>query len=423
MRPDQRAEFQRDRDRILYSSAFRRLSGITQVVRAGEADVFHTRQQHTLKVAQVGRRLAEMCLAQQGEIAGQLHLEPELVEAACLAHDLGHPPFGHIGESALNALVEAAGDPDGYEGNAQSFRILTKLAVRFEECPGLDMTRGTLSATLKYPWLRDKEHPKRRGKWGAYKAEKDDLLFALDGRAEGSRTPEAELMDWADDIAYSVHDLEDFHRCGAVPWHLIFTADRQPAGDTEHIVRATVEQWFEAPPDATGRVRDALRSLQDYLGGMFGDLLSKPYEGTREQRQQLRNMTSQLIGRYIKITRIKEPEIGGDTLDIPPEFLDEVRVLKQIMRYYILQNPSLAAQQRGQQRIIENLFKDIYSDSAKRLPVYLPIRLRYLWDLADGQRARFAADCIACLSEAEAIALHHRLHGLASGSVLDPIVR
>lgn len=165
---DQRNRFARDRDRILYSSAFHRLSGITQIVRAGELDIFHTRQQHTYKVAQVGRRLAENVLAKQKDVAEAVGVHPEVVEAACLAHDLGHPPFGHAAETVLDGLVQkpdtdgkVKGDTDGFEGNAQSFRILTKLAVRYDEQLGLDLTRATLAATLKYPWLRDHSDEKR----------------------------------------------------------------------------------------------------------------------------------------------------------------------------------------------------------------------------------------------------------------------
>jgi len=155
---DQRTPYQRDRDRILYSSAFRRLAGITQVARAGESDVFHTRLAHTLKVAQVGRRLAEVVMRNQTAEAVTLGVDPEVVEAACLAHDLGHPPFGHLGEKVLNELVTIQGDQDGFEGNAQSFRVLTKLAIRFNRCDGLDLTRATLAACIKYPWRRDPSH-------------------------------------------------------------------------------------------------------------------------------------------------------------------------------------------------------------------------------------------------------------------------
>jgi len=203
---DQRIAFQRDRDRILYSSAFRRLSGVTQIVRTGEEDVFHNRLTHSLKVAQVGRRLAERCMGEFPEATNARGLHPEVVEAACLAHDLGHPPFGHIGENVLCNLVEASGDEEGYEGNAQSFRIITKLAVRFEGCDGLDLTRATLAATLKYPWTRDKNDPKKTKKWSVYNSEQDDFEFARTLNRGEKKTLEAELMDWADDIAYSVHD-------------------------------------------------------------------------------------------------------------------------------------------------------------------------------------------------------------------------
>jgi dGTPase len=219
---DQRNSFERDRDRVLYSSAFRRLAGITQIVRAGESDVFHTRQQHTMKVAQVGRRLAEMLIKQQAELSATAGLHPEVVEAAALAHDLGHPPFGHIGEHTLNELVVSHGDDNGFEGNAQTFRIVTKLAIRFFNADGLDLCRATLAACLKYPWFRDVTDPSRTTKWGAYDVDREDFLFARAmNLSHNEKTVEAQLMDWADDIAYSVHDLEDFHRCGVIPWRRI----------------------------------------------------------------------------------------------------------------------------------------------------------------------------------------------------------
>lgn len=214
---DQRRAFERDRDRILYSSAFHRLAGITQIVRAGELDIFHTRQQHTYKVAQIGRRLAEHRIREQAEEAEIHGLDPEVVEAACLAHDLGHPPFGHAAETELDQLVRdpirVGGDPDdaatdGYEGNAQTFRILTKLSVRYsKDSPGLDLTRATLAATLKYPWLRDHDDLKKKSKWSAYASEEREFRWARQHCHSEFKTAEAELMDWADDISYSVHDL------------------------------------------------------------------------------------------------------------------------------------------------------------------------------------------------------------------------
>ena len=416
---DQRTAFQRDRDRILYSSAFRRLSGITQIVRADEADVFHTRQQHTLKVAQVGRRLAERCIAEQPANAADLGVDAEVVEAACLAHDLGHPPFGHIGKKALHVKVPAADDDDGYEGNAQSFRILTKLAVRFDD-PGLDLTRATLSAVLKYPWMRDTGNESRSKKWSAYKTEQDDFRFARELLAHDSKTAEAELMDWADDIAYSVHDLEDFHRCNALPWRRILSSE-----GTEELVKRADARWWGRPTDSIARLRNACRRLVKLINEAFADLVYEPYEGTKKQRQLLRTMTSQFIGRYVRALRLKNlSAIGADgvCVEFDDSAVDEIKILKQITLDYIINSPTLVAQQRGQKRIIDELFDDLHNDSGNSYPAYLPPRLRYLWQ-SDQQKARFAADCIASLSEAEIIALHARLRGLSSGSVLDPIVR
>jgi dGTPase len=384
----------------------------------GGSGRFHTRLQHTIKVAQVGRRLAQHVIHSQAQIAQELGVDVEVVEAACLAHDLGHPPFGHAGEHVLNTEVERHGDPDGFEGNAQSFRILTKLAVRFDERPGLDLTRATLAACLKYPWFRDKKTSDRSKKWGAYKSEKDDFDFARDGIARSSKTTEADLMDWADDVAYSVHDLEDFHRCAAVPWHRILGGDH-----ADQLISRADKDWFGKPANSTRRLRKALTNLEELLRGSFLQLITEPYDGARHQRQQLRTMTSQLIGRYIRAVRLQKPDKNQKTVVVNGDATDQVLILKQITKDYIINNPSLAAQQKGQEHLLKVLFKRLHKDSKGGPPDYLPHRLRYLWDYASNNRARFVADCIASLTEAEAVALHARLRGRSSGSVLDPIVR
>ena len=416
---DQRTNFQRDRDRILHSSAFRRLAGITQIVRAGEADVFHTRQQHTLKVAQVGRRLAELLIEKQSALAQHVGLDPEVVEAASLAHDLGHPPFGHIGEKTLNRLLTKAGDDDGFEGNAQTFRVITKHAVRFERVAGLDLCRATLAGCLKYPWFRDVNDEKRSGKWGAYRTEADDFEFARAGFAHKRKTAEADIMDWADDIAYSVHDLEDFHRCGAIPWNRILNGDR-----AEPLITQTEASWFDAPADAGGRLRRAMGRFKVFFEPrLYGALLNETYEGTRDQRQQLRTMTSRLIDRYIKAATLINPDTNdGVCVAINDNELDEVKLLKQITRDYVISNPTLLAQQEGQSRVIERLFGWIVEGTKDSAPKWLPRRLEYMWT-EDSTAPRFAVDCVASLTEREVIGLHARLDGSASGSVLDPIVR
>lgn len=374
--------------------------------------MFHTRQQHTIKVAQVGRRLGQKLLAEQPTEAAARGLDPEVVEAACLAHDLGHPPFGHVGEHTLDDLVKDAGDKEGFEGNAQSFRIVTKLAVRFPDHPGINLSRATLAACLKYPWTRGKTGKKSK-KWSAYTTEKDDFDFARAFHQHEEKTLEAELMDWSDDVAYSVHDLEDFHRCNALPWRRVFAE-----GDRliEHAAKGGA---------STDKLNEAYTRLKGFLDGTYSDLLDTPYEGSSYQREQLRRLTSWFIGRYITAIRIN-PDLSSDKAVLfDDDRLHEVLILKQITRDYIIGNPTLAAQQHGQKKIIQELFKAINEgyDESLGYPAFLPIRLRYLSEIDGGSHARTVADCIASLSETEALALHARLHGMAAGSVLDPIVR
>jgi dGTPase len=413
---DQRSEFERDRDRLLYSSAFQRLAGITQIVRAGEADVFHTRQQHTIKVAQVGRRLAQYLLLEQPDEAAEHGLDPEVVEAACLAHDLGHPPFGHIGEETLNELVQDANNTDGFEGNAQSFRILTKLSIRFPEFTGIDLTRATLAATLKYPWFHGSDGGIRSKKWSTYQTERADFEFAREGFGSENRSLEAEIMNWADDVAYSVHDLEDFHRCNAIPWQRIFN-------NGDELVENALR-----PGDGDerrARLKQAYGRLLELLEGAFGELLLNPYEGLPDQREQTRRLTSNLIGKYILGIRIAPSKFGEKSVVFAQDYKDEIEVLKQITMDYIISGAPLAAQQHGQRRIIKDLFGEIIANTDRHgnVPSFLPPRLRYLRKLSPTDNARFVSDCIASLSEREAVALHGRLFGLSSGSVLDPIVR
>lgn len=413
---DQRSPSEKDRDRILYSSAFQRLAGITQIVRAGEADVFHTRQQHTIKVAQIGRRLAQLRIAKQPEEAKHWGLDPEVLEAACLAHDLGHPPFGHVGEKALHKMVQDHGQSGGFEGNAQSFRILTKLAVRLDkDQPGLDLTRATLNATLKYPWLRGRTGKEAR-KWSAYKSEKTEFDFARKGTPAKKRCLEAELMDWCDDVAYSVHDLEDFQRCNAIPWASIFE-------DPSAVIRHAAESQGRVTDQKIKHLSGVWDNLSASLRGKFGFLLRTPYDGAREQREQLRRMTSEFIGRFIFAPKLNAPG-ATNPITIDAQARDEVDLLKQITRDYIIASPTLAAQQRGQREVISTLYKILREDSVDgATPSWLPVRLHYLRDLSDEDDARFVCDCIASLTEREAVALHARLTGSAAGSVLDPIVR
>lgn len=427
---DQRQAFERDRDRILYSSAFHRLAGITQIVRAGELDIFHTRQQHTYKVAQIGRRLAQYRIRTQPDEAKLHGLDAEVVEAACLAHDLGHPPFGHAAETELDRIVRdptivgcetADAAADGYEGNAQTFRILTKLAVRYSrDIPGLDLTRATLAATLKYPWLRDLNNDKKKSKWSSYASEEWQFNWAREHCHGEYKSAEAELMDWADDIAYSVHDLEDFHRVGVIAWNEIATSESK-----NNIIKGAVAGWEKDPAHPTNTTERLTKALERVTRKifLFPSVAEEVYNGAREQRRQLRNLTSQLIGNYVgALTLTKDP--SGATVSITPDAADEVRLLKHFARHYVISLPALHAQQYGQKKIIRDLFKIFLEEGKAGNLKLFPARLRYIWeDNSEDQAARLAADCVASLTENEAYRLHGRLTGSESGLILDPIVR
>ncbi len=318
-------------------------------------------------------------------------------------------------------------DAEGYEGNAQSFRIVTKLAIRFPQCDGLDLTAATMCALLKYPWARDTSHAGvaagKAKKWGFYKSEEEDFQFCRQHLPEDKRSLEAELMDWADDIAYSVHDLEDFHRCNFIPWARIMGKD---APDLERIVGNAVSKWHGAPTDAGARMREAHRRLSGLFEGFRATILFGTYEGTQQQRLAIRTLTSTLIGRYVRATKIVEPDAydpAKTAICLDQKHEDEVRLLKQVARDYILSSPSLAGQQLGQRRILESLFRDFLDEISDRKPKVLPRRFHHFVDDSSQSAARIAADCVASLTEGEAIALHQRLSGQFSGSVLDPIVR
>jgi len=233
--------FRADRDRIVASPFFARLGGVTQVVSASGSGLLHNRLTHSLKVAQVARAIGER-LAGDPVVAELGGCDLDVVEAAALAHDLGHPPFGHLGEQELDRLARHRfGLPDGFEGNAQSFRIVTTTDTGGPASAGLDLTAAVRAAMLKYPWTRRAHphpHPREmpdppRGasepadepgtgstKFSVYVTELDDMAQAREpftGLLEPwQQTVEASVMDTADDIAYAIHDLEDFHRIGVL---------------------------------------------------------------------------------------------------------------------------------------------------------------------------------------------------------------
>jgi dGTPase len=426
---DQRSASQRDRDRVLYSSAFRRLAGVTQVVSAGEGHIFHNRLTHTLKVAQIGRRLAENLATRQTEVAAALGVDPDVTEAAALAHDLGHPPFGHIAEKELDRLATQHGATDGFEGNAQSFRIVTKLAVRHPDLPGLNLTRASLNAVLKYPWLRE-QSGKRNKKFGAYRSEQRELAWARelcpnDDLGQGA---EAAMMDWADDIAYSVHDVEDFYRAGLIP------LDRLIADDTEsrRFLDRALARWGEHGGSDPLAVSDYERRFDGLRQFASIFQIDAPFRGTRQQRAGLRSLTSTLVARYVDGISLQLPAtLDAARVRIQPEYLQEIRLLKELVWQYVILNPSLATQQHGQTAVIEKLFETyIRAARASNYAIFPPRAQEELRQSADEltnhddldiARIRTVVDLVASMTEEQAVRLFRRMIGTSLGSITDVI--
>jgi dGTPase len=408
-----RSASQRDRDRILYTTALRRLAEITQVTSPTERHVPHNRLTHTLKVAQIGRRLAEQLIRQPGgpersaEIGG---LDPEVVEAAALAHDLGHPPFGHVAEHELDRLATNARANDGFNGNAQSFRIVTRLAVRDENMVGLNLTRATLNAILKYPWNRATTGVKA-GKWGAYHTEDAEFTWARLSLPQDQRSLEAELMDWADDVTYAVHDLEDFYRAGLIP------LDRLASNPSER-------SSFLA--DVFRRRKGTLEFSEDQLEEAFSEAIDisplfEPYRGTRRQGAALRVLSSNLISHYASAVSLAQPGANGSKVEIEDRARKQVTMLKELTWHYVINNPLLASQQFGQREVIRKLF-EIYHSATRSADEWRLFPPDYQGDLqearTDEDRVRVVVDLIASMTEIQASETYRRLMGLSPGSVM-----
>lgn len=415
--PETRTEAQRDRDRVLYSSALQRLGGITQVSPPESGYAFHTRLTHSVKVAQVAQRIAQRLKAKGSGGSDAVErilaaLDVDAVEAAGLAHDLGHPPFGHIAETELKHLAVGA-ELDGFEGNAQSFRILTRLGTAgpfTAKSTGLNLTRRTLNGTLKYPWLRNTEDTDRKDKWGAYPPDSESFAWVRRNwprEMETGRSLEAEIMDWADDVTYAVHDVDDFYRAGLIP------LDRLRS-DREELQR------FQDYMGAKDRISDEMvtaaeRLYEDQLGLGIAD----PYEGRLEQRAGLRTAGGGLIGRYVQAASVIESD-AGVFFSVPDEVVSEVGMLKQLTWFYVIDRPSLAIIQEGQRRIIRTLFENyregVESSQYRIFPPGYVERLEAAE--TDPARVRAVIDLIAGLTESAAFQIYQRLCGHSTGSLI-----
>ncbi len=388
-----RGEFARDRARVLHSAAFRRLSAKTQVLSPSSKAFARTRLTHSLEVAQVGR-----------ELATALGVDPDLVDMACLAHDLGHPPFGHNGESALNFW---AADIGGFEGNAQTFRILTKLETKiFDDqgnSRGLNLTRASLDAATKYPWqLHEAGEYGNQVKFGVYSDDLDVFFWMRSIAPPGAKCVEAQIMDFADDVAYSVHDFEDAIVEGLLDPAMISDPMAKEALLEEvgkwsggMLAKVQLEEAFEA-----------LQANENWL---------RSFDGSAISLAKLKNLTSDLIGSFVSrtieavlenasrssITRYRAGVI------VPSKVRSEIAVLKGLVASQIMTLDERQPYYEKQRELLIELADHLYSSSGANLDGLSKAR----WDLAadDQARKRVVVDAVASLTDPAAISLHSTL--------------
>ncbi|MHA5049371.1 deoxyguanosinetriphosphate triphosphohydrolase [Streptomyces sp. SD15] len=396
-----RTAFQRDRARVLHSAALRRLAGKTQVVTPGTRSQAwdasaRTRLTHSLECAQVGR-----------ELGAALGCDPDLVEAACLSHDLGHPPFGHNGEQALN---EFARDCGGFEGNAQSLRLLTRIEPkRFVRSPatdelvsvGLNLTRATLDAATKYPWPRG-AHPTHptSPKFGVYDDDRPVFDWVRKD-APGTRACfEAQVMDWSDDVAYSVHDVEDGLHAGHIDPNCLHAEPER-----QEIFAVAIGRYVPADTDPA-ELSEALDRLLDQEWWPHG------YDGSAVAQARLKDATSQLIGRFCLAAEAATRAAYGTgrltryaaELVVPRAARHECAVLKAVADRYVMQRAEQERLRADQRIVVAELAEAL----TVRAPDGLDPQFRALFDAAPDDRARkrVIVDQIASLTDASAGSLH-----------------
>jgi len=399
----ERDDFARDRARVLHSAALRRLAAKTQVLSpASTADFARNRLTHSLEVAQVGR-----------ELATALGVSADVVDTACLSHDLGHPPFGHNGERALN---EWAGHIGGFEGNAQSLRILTRLEAKVldddDRSVGLNLTRASLDATCKYPWTVDSPVPDPGGrlKFGVYPEDEAVFRWMREGAPGRLRCIEAEIMDLSDDIGYSVHDFED----AIVNGYVDVAQLSDPSAHDALVGR--IQQWVGY--DFTREeLADALYRLSSQ------SMWLSSFDRSRQSLARLKNLTSDLIGRFARAAVSATRDTYGTKalvrynahVVVPRVVEAEIAVLKGIMGQAIVTIEARKGVYKEQRRVLTRLADALWSTdtlwSAGADVLEPAFAADFVDATTDDERARVIVDQIASLTDQTAIDWHNRLVG------------
>jgi dGTPase len=389
--PDHRDAFDRDRARVLHSAALRRLADKTQVVGPGSGDTPRTRLTHSLEVAQISRGIGKT-----------LGVDPDLADLAGLTHDIGHPPYGHNGENALNEVAASCG---GFEGNAQTLRILVRLEPKVlgpghdgaETSYGLNLTRASLDAACKYPWGPVADDGSRRRKYSCYAEDLPVLDWIREGAPEGRKCLEAQVMDWSDDVAYSVHDVEDGVLSGRISlnvlWDLVELANLAEKG-----ARA-----FGGDPAELIEAADRLRAMPPVVR-------AADFQGSLADLVALKGLTSELVSRFVtaavtatRARHEREHDAGvglgrfAADLVVPAEAQAEVTLLKSLAVLYVMdEKQHLARQDRQRDRIFR-----VSHYLAAGAPGSLDQIYRMWWQEADSDAARLrvVVDQVASLTE------------------------
>ncbi len=384
-RTDTRTPFSRDRARVLHSAALRRLAGKTQVVGPGEGSevtgVPRTRLTHSLEVAQIGRGIGE-----------ELGCDPDIVDTAGLAHDIGHPPFGHNGERALNEL---AGPCGGFEGNAQTFRILARLEPK--SAHGLNLTRAVLDASTKYPWSRTPGIVK----FGVYDDDLEVFEWMRAGAPDRERCIEAQVMDWSDDVAYSVHDVEDGVLAHRISLGALARADERAA-----IASLAAKTFSDESVTTLEATAEQLLTLP-----VIGYWTEHEYDGSLGAQVALKNLTSELVGRFASAAVTATREVHGDgaltrynaSLEVPRQVAAEVALLKAMAVRYVMSDPARLAMQAAQRELITDLVTRLLERPTLLDPAFRPV---FAAASSYAARLRVVVDQVALLTDAQAVAWH-----------------